>query len=83
MVSFPGCKFVSFDRDFLQVISVPCQSEVGSDGPLELSYDCEWLAIMIKTHHLLSTSRGIVSIPSIIEPLNSEVCQRISYVNNK
>jgi Lariat debranching enzyme, C-terminal domain len=58
--------------DFLQVVSVPPQYECGPGGPT-LVYDAEWLAIMRKTHSLLSTSRGNVSVPSSVQPVSPEV----------
>ena len=42
------------------------------DAPT-LSYDAEWLAVMRKTHHLLSTSRGNVSVPSTVQPATPTV----------
>ena len=48
------------------------------DAPT-LSYDAEWLAVMRKTHHLLSTSRGNVSVPSTVQPATPTVI--MYYVN--
>eukprot|EP00878_Enallax_costatus_P042528 GHUV01049917.1.p1 GENE.GHUV01049917.1~~GHUV01049917.1.p1 ORF type:complete len:404 (+),score=111.54 GHUV01049917.1:504-1715(+) len=44
-------------RDFLQVVELPVE------GPLELCYDPEWLAILRSTHDLMSTSKTAVPLP--------------------
>jgi lariat debranching enzyme len=60
-------------RDFLQVISVPRQYQDNPREPvLQLSYDAEWLAIMRRTHELLSTSRGNVAIPGVVQPVSTD-----------
>lgn len=44
--------------DFLQVI------DIEERGPKELTYDMEWLLILLHTEHLFSTSRGVVPMPT-------------------
>ncbi|WIA35356.1 hypothetical protein OEZ86_003807 [Tetradesmus obliquus] len=44
-------------RDFLQVVELDVQ------GPLELCYDAEWLAVLRSTHQLMSTSRTAPPLP--------------------
>ncbi|KAF8060563.1 DBR1 [Scenedesmus sp. PABB004] len=44
-------------RDFLQVV------ELEARGPLELSYDAEWLAVLRSTHGLMSTSKHAPPLP--------------------
>ena len=51
-------------RDFLQLITV----ERPKSGPVELEYDAEWLAILIKTHSLL----GFEPPPSRAPPIPEE-----------
>ena len=60
-------------RDFLQVVSVRPQYEQSPGEAPTLSYDAEWLAVMRKTHNLLSTSRGNVSVPSTVQPATPTV----------
>ena len=55
------------DADFLvpflarlQVIDFP-----EAKGPLELSYDKEWLAVLKNTHHLLSLDRRAKPLPGV------------------
>ncbi|KAL4420156.1 hypothetical protein ABPG77_008292 [Micractinium sp. CCAP 211/92] len=56
-------RFLSLDkclpgRSFLQVIDFP-----EADGPLEFSYDPEWLAVLRATHGLLSLQRRPAPLP--------------------
>ncbi len=39
----------------------------------EIQLDCEWLAIVRKTHCLLEVSRNIVKLPTTIQKVTSEV----------
>ena len=55
-------------REFLEVLDVaPSASTSGSaaepEGPPQLEYDPEWLAILRTYHHLMSHSRDRVALP--------------------
>ncbi|CAN0477127.1 unnamed protein product, partial [Discosporangium mesarthrocarpum] len=40
----------------MQLVSIPQQEEgKGGGGEVALEYDVEWLALIKKTHHLLTT----------------------------
>ena len=43
--------------------------------PPRLQYDPEWLAILRRTHSLLSTSRGNVKMPAMVEPCSEAEIQ--------
>ncbi|KAF6255577.1 lariat debranching enzyme, C-terminal domain-containing protein [Scenedesmus sp. NREL 46B-D3] len=45
-------------RDFLQVVELDVQ------GPLELCYDAEWLAVLRSTHQFMSTTRTASPLPA-------------------
>ena len=47
-------------RDFLQAITVPSTDSLSND----LTYDVEWLCVLKRTHHLLSTDSNTVTMPS-------------------
>lgn len=55
------------------MVSVRPQYEQSPGEAPTLSYDAEWLAVMRKTHNLLSTSRGNVSVPSTVQPATPTV----------
>ena len=56
-------------RQFIEVIEIPVPQS--AEEKKELHFDVEWLAIMTKTHHLLSTSRGNVTLPAVTSPVTS------------
>ena len=56
-------------RQFIEIIDISVAQS--AEGKKELHFDVEWLAIMTKTHHLLSTSRGNVTLPAIASPVTS------------
>lgn len=45
--------------------------EGGGGGGIE--YDAEWLVVLQKTHYLLQTHRGVVNLPTTIDPATPEV----------
>eukprot|EP01041_Mallomonas_annulata_P000849 gene849-1652_t len=55
-------------RDFLQIISVPRQHEAS----LHLRYDVQWLAVLRRTHFLLSTAYKTPPLPPIISSISPE-----------
>jgi lariat debranching enzyme len=62
--SATSTKFLALDkvqpgRDFLQIIEIPAKRDV----KLSLEYDPEWLAILRKTHNLLTTQKNNVNMP--------------------
>ena len=63
--SSTSTKFLALDkvqpgRDFLQIIEIiPTKRDV----KLSLEYDPEWLAILRKTHNLLTTQKNNVNMP--------------------
>ncbi|KAG5181616.1 putative RNA lariat debranching enzyme [Tribonema minus] len=57
------------NREFLQLVSLP--RPTGRGAPV-LRYDPEWLAIVKKTHHLLSSHRGNVYLPTECERVTDE-----------
>jgi lariat debranching enzyme len=76
--SSPCTHFLALDkilprRQFMEFISIP--TDAGQHAPHELTFDCEWLAILKKSHSLLSTSRGRVSLPpsGTLDPSAEEV----------
>jgi hypothetical protein len=84
MLSFIVFKLREDCRDFLQIVSVPVREEINSevDG---LMFDAEWLAIVRKTHGLLVTHSGKITMPSVIEPPSPEVSLSLLlfFENNK
>ena len=58
------------DRDFLQILTMESKE---SDGIGTLQYDPEWVAVLVKTHALLSTSRGRISVPEMVTAPTPEV----------
>jgi hypothetical protein len=62
-------------RDFLQVLTIEPSSPSThvNDASLGLEYDIEWLAILRKTHALLSCSQGRVTLPEHFSVPSKEV----------
>jgi hypothetical protein len=50
-------------REFLEILSLPRNMDLPGADTLSIQFDCEWLAIMKKTHSLTRTSRQTVCIP--------------------
>ena len=55
-------------RDFLQAITVPSTDSHTND----LTYDIEWLCVLKRTHHLLSTDSNIAAMPSRMYEITPE-----------
>ena len=71
LLAFPlPCAHPPITRPFLEIISVPVQLE---GQPNALAYDLEWLATLRRTHSLLSTTRGRVTMPARVERVTIEV----------
>ena len=49
--------------------------------PPRLQYDPEWLAILRRTHTLLSTSRGNVKMPAMVEPCSEGEIQEAGSIH--
>ena len=68
------------NHDFLQILDVPGNGNGGAGGmtnggggaPLQLSYDCEWLAVLRLTQHLHSGVRGRLPLdPALIAQVSN------------
>jgi hypothetical protein len=55
----------------LRILEVEVDGGEGGEGVLQ--FDVEWLAVLRKTHHLLSTSRGPCRMPLEVEPATAQV----------
>jgi lariat debranching enzyme len=72
-------QFLSLDkclprRHFLSIVHIEKPLGREDDNSSGLSYDPEWLAVLQKTHHLSSTSRGPVHVPvDIVSASREEV----------
>ena len=70
-------QFLSLDkclprRHFLSIVHVEPPSEEDRKSSAGLSYDPVWLAVLQKTHHLSSTRRGPVPVPTDIPSISRE-----------
>ena len=77
-------KFLSLDkcepgREFLQILKISTVGPSSIDNAFHpissssfLQYDMEWLAILRKTHNLLSMRRGVVEMPLAVVPPSDE-----------
>ncbi len=54
-------------------MKIPIDSKVDNSSELSLTFDIEWLTILRKTHHLLSTSTFNVYLPNEIPTITIEV----------
>ena len=58
------------NRDFLQIVSIPTAATTtttdddGNDGG-GIEYDCEWLAVLRATHHLMQTTPDRLYLPPL------------------
>ncbi|GAX22024.1 hypothetical protein FisN_6Hh271 [Fistulifera solaris] len=79
-------QFLSLDkclprRHFLSIVHI--EKPVGEDDESNgLSYDPEWLAVLRKTHHLSSNSRGPVRVPVDIVSVSREDVDAIRSSNS-
>lgn len=60
-------------RDFLQILKVPRQGQPDED--MFIQHDAQWLAILRKTHSLLSCAERNVMMPSVYDEVTSAVQQ--------
>ena len=75
-----GTQFLALDkavrgREFIQIIDMEVPTTVADDVATssdDLSFDIEWLAVKRKTHHLLSTQRGRVTLPSNLIDISAQ-----------
>ena len=85
-------KFLSLDkcmpgREFLQILNIPCSrssqiddASLSTVSPSFLQYDMEWLAILKRTHHLLTVHRGVIEIPRELDPPSDENIREIQEI---
>ena len=75
-------KFLALDkvlpgRPFLQIMNIPTSRAVPSASLKVLEFDPEWLAILRRTHNLLSVHSGEVIMPEELLPPSAEDIQDI------
>lgn len=64
----------------------PCRQVIDfpdADGPLEFSYDVEWLAVLRATHGLLSLQRRAAPLPRSAPPPGADELAKVSWVCSK